>query len=71
MSEEIRVQGLTTLSGEPSKDPSNLDSPKWDMTPVTLFARRQNNDDNLVLPPVLDFSSGHVDDKGDFDSEDN
>lgn len=43
MSEEIGIQGLTALSGEPPRDSSSPCSPKWDTNLSTLFIRRQND----------------------------
>lgn len=75
--ELIGVQGLTYLSGEPTKEPSIHNSPKWDTILVTLFIRRQNDspqnikDENLLLSPILDLSSGNTDKIKDFDTEGN
>lgn len=61
------MQGVTTLCEKP---------PKWDIALFTLFSKskydpsKNNEDVNLVLPPVLDQSSAYVDEKGSSDSED-
>lgn len=77
ISVEIRIQGLTTLSGKFSRDSTTPGSPKWDTTLATLSIERQNNpsgsteDDNLMFPHVLDLTGGNANEKRRLDYVDN